>query len=692
MIMNKKKVIFGWLIVLFIVNSAYSAEDTRIQWWKEAKFGLFLNWGPVSLVGKDISWCRGLPRPGEEYATWDQSVPSEVYDQLYKKFNPVEFNADQWVQLAKDAGMKYIIYDAKHHDGFAHFDSKYSDYKITSPESPFGRDIIKELADACHRADMRFGVYYSPPDWHNPDYLGPEHDTKFINYFHGQVEELCNNYGKIDVIWFDGLRGNAEDWHSQQLIKNIKKWQPEILINNRLGVEGDMGTPEQVVGKFDRNRPWESCITITSQWTWGGNENTKSYEECMKILLNTAGGDGNLLFNVAPNPQGSFDPAHVEIIKKMGQWLKKYGQTIYSTRGGPFKPGDFGVSTCKDNKIYLHVMNFNGQELKLNPLSAKIEKAELLTAGNVDFKQDDTGITITVAKEFQQDIDTIIELTIDKPSVEINPIDPIVSAEKQAQRKELNIQNEAEILKAQKLEKQPTPMDQIILDDNENLVIVPAGKFPFRGKEVFVDTFAIQKYEVTNYQYCQFLNSCENPDSHGHSSKMQKLQQDQKTLYQTKPGFENYPAVNVAYQDACAYADWKTKTTGLKYTVPTEAQWEKAAAWDPIKKHYYNYAIQSDDIQTNKFACSSSIMFNRDVEDFYAPIAVGSYNAKSYYGCYDMSGNVKEWTSDMIDDNMIMKGGSYWNYHISCRCFSRCPMNATYAGGDRGFRLAVNLE
>jgi formylglycine-generating enzyme required for sulfatase activity len=297
-----------------------------------------------------------------------------------------------------------------------------------------------------------------------------------------------------------------------------------------------------------------------------------------------------------------------------------------------------------------------------------------------------------VAKEFQQDIDTIIELTIDKPAIEIKPIAPIVSAEKQTQRKELNLQNEAEVLKAQKFAKEPTPVDQIILDDKENIAIVPAGKFPFRVKEVFVDTFGVQKYEVTNYQYCQFLNSCKNPDSHRHSSKIQKVQLSGKTLYKTKSGFENYPVVVVAYKDACAYADWKSKTTGLKYSVPAEAQWEKAAAWDPVKKYYYNYAIQSDEIRTDKFACSSSILFNRDVEGFYAPIAVGSYNAKSYYGCYDMSGNVQEWTSGMIDDKMILKGGSYWNYHTSCRCFSRCPMNASYAGGDRGFRLVVDFD
>lgn len=672
------------ILIMSLCPGAWASSDDTMTWWRDAKFALFVHWGPISVLGKEISWSRDLPRPGEEYATWDRSVPSEKYDSLYKEFNPVKFNADEWVRMMKDSGMKYIVFTTKHHDGFVNFDSKYTDYKITSKDCPFGRDIVKELADACHKGDIGLGLYYSPPDWHHPEYLGPNHDTKYIEYFHGQIEELCKNYGKVDIFWFDGLRGNAEDWHAREIVDKIKRWQPDALINNRLGVKGNMGTPEQSVGGFNKARPWESCITIGTQWTWGGNDKAKSYEECMKLLLNTVGGDGNLLLNVGPRPDGSFEPNQVAVLKRMGDWLKKYGESIYATRGGPFKPGKFGVSTCKGNKIYVHIMAFDGGKVKLGKLSAKVKNATLLTGGECGVVQNDEGIEITVAKKFQKPVDTLVVLEVDADATGIAMIEPIVKAVP------VNLGHHSEP-KKKIVGKTPKV---VFKNDARELVEVPAGVYVNRdGKKIMLEKYYIQKHEVTNAMFCEFLNDNQDAGKY-YNGRMQieKKATDGKVTYSVEPGKENYPIVFVSYYGAEAYARWMSDKTGKQYSLPSEEQWEKAAGWDSDKKHFFAYGIQTDEIRPYEFACSTNIYYDSDVPSGYAPIAVGCFDVTSPVGCYDMSGNVREWTSGMIGDKMIMKGGSYWNYHTSCRTFSRYSIEPAGAGGDRGFRLVVECD
>ncbi len=672
------------IVIIFIMcfcRSALAGCDDTMNWWRDAKFALFVHWGPISILGKEISWSRDLPRPGEEYATWDRSVPSEQYDSLYKIFNPVKFNADEWVRMMKDAGMKYIVFTTKHHDGFVNFDSKYTDYKITSKDCPFGRDIVKELADACHKGGIGLGLYYSPPDWHHPEYLGPNHDTKYIEYFHGQIEELCKNYGKVDIFWFDGLRGNAEDWHARKIVDKIKQWQPDALINNRLGVEGNMGTPEQSVGGFNRAKPWESCITIGTQWTWGGNDKAKSYEECMRILLNTAGGDGNLLLNIGPRPDGSFEPTQVAVIKRMGDWLGKYGESIYATRGGPFKPGKFGVSTCKGNKIYVHVMEFDGEKARLGKLDAKITSATVMTGGECEVVQDDHEVVLTVDKKYHQPVDTLIVLDVDTDATGIAMIEPLAKAEK------INLGHRSQ---PQRKITGKTPM-VVLKNDYRELVEVPAGVYVNRDdKKIMLQTYYIQKHEVTNAMFCEFLDGCRDAGKYYHSRmQIEKKDADDKVTYFVEPGKENYPVVFVSYSGAEAYALWMSGKTGMKYSLPSEEQWEMAAGWDNAKKHFYAYGTQTDEIRPYEFACSTSIHYDPDVPGGYAAIAVGGFDVTSAVGCYDMSGNVREWTSSMVGNKMIMKGGSYWNYHTSCRTFSRFTVEPTAAGGDRGFRLVA---
>jgi len=389
------------------------ADPEDMAWWREARFGLFIHWGPVSLKGTEIGWSRGGERRGRKGRG---PIPAEVYDNLYKQFNPTKFDAREWVEIAKAAGMKYLVFTTKHHDGFCEFDSKLTDYKITN--SPFGRDVVAELAEACHEGGIGLGFYYSPPDWHHPDYRTRNH-ARYIQYLHGQLRELCTNYGKVDIIWFDGLGGKATDWGSDRLFKMIRTLQPHVIINNRAGLPGDFDTPEQRVGRFQTDRPWESCITICRQWAWKPNDRMKSLKQCIDTLVKCAGGDGNLLLNVGPMPTGEIEPRQVVRLKEIGAWLSKHGQAIYATRGGPFRPGAWGAATCKGNTIYVHILAWKGEALVLPPLPKKIVGSSVLTGGTAEVKQTDEVVTISVAKAHRQEIDTIVALELDGPATDI---------------------------------------------------------------------------------------------------------------------------------------------------------------------------------------------------------------------------------------------------------------------------------
>lgn len=214
------------------------------------------------MEGTEIGWSRKGPRREHRSGTAESGVPVEVYDYLYKEFNPIAFDAEEW---AKDAGMRYVVYTTKHHDGFVNFDSRLTDYKITSSASPFGRDIVAELTAACRNAGLAVGYYYSQPDWHHPDYRTENHD-RYIAYLHGQVKELLTSYGKVDLLWFDGLEGTTADWDSKRLFNTIESLHPQVIINDRCGLRGDYDTPEQRIGPFQVERPWETCMTLSRQW------------------------------------------------------------------------------------------------------------------------------------------------------------------------------------------------------------------------------------------------------------------------------------------------------------------------------------------------------------------------------------------------------------------------------------------
>ena len=423
---NRFAALFAGILLLAVINIAYADEDTaclnatpkQMQWWRDARFGMFVHWGPVSLRGTEISWSRGR-YAGRGLESGGGQIPVEEYDNLYKQFNPIKFNADEWVRTAKAAGAKYLVFTTKHHDGFCEFDSKYTDYKITN--SPYGKDIVAQLAEACHKQGLKIGFYYSPPDFHHPDYFTKNH-ARYIEYMHNQLRELCTNYGKVSIIWFDGLYCTAEDLDSAGMIKMIRELQPGIIINNRSGLPADYDTPEQTIGGFQNTRPWESCITIGDQWAYKPNDNIKSLKQCIQTLVRCACGDGNLLLNVGPNPLGEIEPLQVQRLKDMGAWLNKYGESIYGTRGGPYILGQVGGSTRKGNNIYVHVLDRQDKVLTLPAIPAKVISCKALTGGTITYIQDDNGIRISIKEDAHSEIDTIIVLELDRPASEIEPV------------------------------------------------------------------------------------------------------------------------------------------------------------------------------------------------------------------------------------------------------------------------------
>jgi alpha-L-fucosidase len=392
----------------------------RLAWWQDARLGLFVTWGPVSLTGQEIGWSRGGQRRDGSGA--GGGIPAEIYDNLYKHFNPSCFDAAAFVQAAKDAGAKYVIFLMKHHDGFCLWNTQTTDYKITSPLSPFGRDIAREIADACHAAGLKLIWYFSLGDWHDPDYYTASHD-RFTARVMEQIRELCSNYGRIDGFWFDLWYSKmAEDNLSQKISNLIHKLQPGAVINNRGGLAADYDTPEQRIGAFQIKRPWESCMTLGTSWAWKSKDTIKSLAECLSMLVNAAGGDGNLALNVGPMPDGRIEPRQVERLKEIGGWLGKYGKSIYGTRGGPFMPGDYGASTHRGNTIYLHVLQWDGRCVTLPPINQQIVASSLLTGGDVNVRQSADEIVITVDPQHHQPVDTIVMLQLDGLASQVVPV------------------------------------------------------------------------------------------------------------------------------------------------------------------------------------------------------------------------------------------------------------------------------
>ena len=404
------------------VSSPKKTDNRILEDFMDKRFGMFIHWGPVSLRGTEIGWSRG-----------DQ-VPVKEYDNLYKEFNPVLFNADSWVKTAKDAGMKYLTITAKHHDGFCLWPSAYTEFDIMS--SPHKKDVVGELAKACKKYGIKFCIYYTVLDWYDPNYpIHSSKDTigdpkanmgKFVTYMKNQLKELITNYHPY-MLWFDG--NWEKPWtkeYGEEVYQHIKSIDPAVIINNRLGkgkhtelgseTVGDYATPEQFIGALNMKDPWESCITICDQWAWKPNDKMKSLKDCIHTLVKTAGGNGNLLLNVGPMMDGRIEARQVERLKEMGSWLSKYGNSIYDTKGGPYASTDVYASTRKDNKIYIHVFERRSATLELPALAkVKIQKAYFMNGDPVKINhKPGQQIVIDLPAKLPDDVSSVIVLELDK--------------------------------------------------------------------------------------------------------------------------------------------------------------------------------------------------------------------------------------------------------------------------------------
>jgi len=418
-------------------------KDERMEWWRDARFGMFIHWGLYSVPAGTYKGERvkGIG----EWIMNNGKVPVEEYERFAGQFNPIGFNANEWVRIAKNAGMKYIVITSKHHDGFCLWDSKVTTWDIMDA-TPFKRDILKELAAACKKQGVKLCFYHSIMDWHHPDAQAPFYpnynDTNKSNpnfaryvesYLKPQLAELVTNYGPIGVLWFDGEW--IKDWTEPQgkaLYEYVRGLQPKILINNRVGkgrkgmeglsksdeYAGDFGTPEQQVPATGLpGVDWETCMTMNDTWGFKSyDDNWKSTEQLIQTLVDVASKGGNFLLNVGPQPEGLIPQASVERLEGMGKWMAVNSESIHGTTASPFGRADWGRCTAKGNKLYLHVFKWPADKQLQVPLTGKtVDKAYLLA----DKKQtrltaapEGEKVTISLPEQAPDAIDSVVVLVL----------------------------------------------------------------------------------------------------------------------------------------------------------------------------------------------------------------------------------------------------------------------------------------
>jgi alpha-L-fucosidase len=404
--MKKLITIFLFLMIISGISGQPIKTNTDyLKWWQDARFGMFIHWGPVTRFGGEISWSR-------------EGYGKAKYDSLYKGFNPVKFNAAQWVALAQKAGMKYMVFTAKHHDGFCEWNTKTTSYNIMN--SPFGRDVCKELADAAHAADMPICWYFSPADWKDPDCRNPKTNDLFATRVIEQVRELLTNYGKIGLLWID-YEGSPCPVDPNEIYTLAKKLQPGIIVNNRLdvfhtdeshsyvGPNGDYATPEGFVAGYGAI-PWETCTNLGHQWAWKINDSPREFSEAATTLLRCVGGNGNLLLNAGPDSMGQFPASFRERLIQLGDWLKPRTQSIYNTKGGPYTPTNDYLCTYNNKTLYINILALKGDTLTLPALPAKIVKASLINGKDVRFIQQKNSLKLIVPIADREKIATLITI------------------------------------------------------------------------------------------------------------------------------------------------------------------------------------------------------------------------------------------------------------------------------------------
>ena len=416
--------------------------EARMKWWSEARFGMFIHWGLYSIPAGE--W-KGSTNHAEWIRTTAQ-IPLPEYDKFVGQFNPVKFNAAEWVRMAKNAGMKYITITSKHHDGFCLFDSKLTDFDVMS--TPFKRDIMKELADACHKEGIKICWYHSIMDWHHPDYLPrrewekdrPSAGADFERYFQhlkNQLKELLTNYGEIGVLWFDGEWEST--WNTKygtELYNYVRSLRPNIIINNRVGAgrsgmegftkagefAGDFGTPEQEIPATGLlGVSWETCMTMNDNWGYNKHDDHwKSAEDLIHKLADIASKGGNFLLNIGPTSEGVYPQPAIDRLKQLGDWMRVNGNAVYETKASPFKNLEWGRCTQKaidgGVRLYLHVFNWPANrklivpgilnEPKIAYLLADREQQHLLV------RRQEDAIVIDVPEKAPDPVNSVVVLDV----------------------------------------------------------------------------------------------------------------------------------------------------------------------------------------------------------------------------------------------------------------------------------------
>lgn len=365
-------------------------HDQRMAWWREARFGMFIHWGIYSVHG-DV-WNGKRYKSNSVWLPRTLNISVEDYAKLADKFNPVKFDAEAWVSLADEAGMKYLIYNTKQHDGFAMFGTKVSPFNIVNA-TPFDRDPLKEVAAACQRHGIKLGYHYSQAqDWHHPggaaaggrwDKAQEGDMTEYIKKIAvPQVRELLTNYGPVAVMWWDTPVDMTPE--RAELLLPLMNLQPGIIMNNRLGggYGGDFATPEQEIPATGLDRDWETCMTISDDWGYHHTTDAKDWKSTktlLHMLVDTVSKGGNFLLNVGPDPEGVIPPNNVARLKEIGRWMKVNGESIYGTTASPFPKLDWGRATQKPGTLFLHVFDWPKGELIVPGLKNKVAKAYLLS-------------------------------------------------------------------------------------------------------------------------------------------------------------------------------------------------------------------------------------------------------------------------------------------------------------------------
>ncbi|PRY87483.1 alpha-L-fucosidase [Mongoliibacter ruber] len=440
--MKRKPLVLILLITLVLSTPVFSQKDyvpspenlKNREWFQDNKYGLFVHWGVYSVMagGGDMGIA--------EWIMNQKQIPIVAYENLPGFFNPIAFDAEEWVATVKKAGMRYITITSKHHDGFAMYDSKVSDYNIVN-STPFKRDVLKELKDACDKEGIKLFFYYSQLDWHHPDYY-PRGNTgkgytgrpdsgewrKYIDYMKDQLTELLTNYGEIGGIWFDGQWDKYEEnWYLDEIYSHIHSIQPGALIGSNhhlapfpgedfqmferdLPGENTMGFNKGA--EISQDIPLEMCETMNGSWGYNIKDRRfKSSSQLLETMIRAAGYGANFLLNTGPLPDGTIQSENVDTLMVMSKWLDKYGETIYGTRKGPITPRAWGVSTQKDNKVFIHLLAWKDESILIPTIGNKVKTAKFFADNsNIKYSESKEGILLTVPYDKRKPLETIVVL------------------------------------------------------------------------------------------------------------------------------------------------------------------------------------------------------------------------------------------------------------------------------------------